>query len=575
MKTKMKKVFCLLLALLMVLSVASCGSKDDGAANDGGAANGTTGGDTGAADSGKTDAGDAGESDKPAADQVFAQTGETWEKMDSSIWTYDTTLNVAMNAEPVCLVYEYNVMTKPDFNIVRLVHSALFEYDQNSEIVPMLAESYEWVDNLHIRIKLREGVMSYGGNELTADDVLWNLQVGEENGGAANFTTYFSAAESSVEDKYTVVVGLSKSNPDIFRAFTETYIVSKADVEALGGLQAASLNPQCNYGRYNFKEWVPGQYVLLERNENYWGKDLESAGGYYQYIKLSWISDSASRVMAVQSGNVDMALGLGYADCAGFVGSTELTVVGKESSRCVGLAFNCAEGMLFNDVNLRSAIYELIDPVVCAQIMYGGYSETTDIFCATTASWYVPGLDPDRAVDVDKAKEYLAAAGCPDGFSFTLTLEPDDALKQVAEYLQAQFLEVGINMEINSPELSDYFNIIYAGESQVFMTQSGRFIDVGQAVQAWDGRISYASCGGGCGVQDQEIMDLCDIIYSSIDEAEIKDAYTRIAQKVFDEHYTIGICNGVNYILTANDITGFVIGQNGNDHLQFMHPVEA
>lgn len=571
MKTTLKRVFCLLLALLMLLSLAACGGKDDGTKSD----------DTGktTTDSGtKTDTGSAGaDADKaPAtADEVFGSEDETMENMSSSTWTYDTTLNVAMNAEPVCLVYEYNVMTKPDFNIVRLLHSALFEYDQNGEIVPMLAESYEWIDNLHIRIKIREGVMSYGGNELTANDVLWNLQVGEQNGGAANFTTYFSAAESKVEDDYTIVIGLSKSNPDIFRAFTETYLISEADVEALGGLQAASLNPQCNYGRYNFVEWVPGQYVMLERNENYWGKELESAGSYYQYIKCSWISDSASRVMAVQSGNVDMALGLGYADCAGFVDSTELTVVGKESSRCVGLAFNCAEGMLFNDVNLRSALYELIDPVVCAQIMYGGYSKTTEIFCATTAGWYVADLDPDRAVDMEKAKEYLAAAGCPDGFEFTLTLEPDDALKQVAEYLQAQFLEVGIKMEINCPELSDYFNTIYAGESQVFMTQSGRFIDVGQAVQAWDGRISYASAGGGCGLQDQEIMDLCDVIYTSIDDAEIKDAYTRIAQKVFDQHYTIGICNGVNYILTSNEITGFVIGQNGNDHLQFMHPVDA
>lgn len=569
MKTTLKRVFCLLLALLMILSLAACAKTDDGGKTD----------DAGKPDSGTSSSGNTGNAGTPSepakADDVFGGDDEAKEDMSSSGWSYDTTLNVAMNAEPVCLVYEYNVMTKPDFNIVRLIHSALFEYDQNGEIVPMLAESYEWVDNLHIRIKLRDGVKSYGGNEFTANDVLWNLQVGEENGGGANFTTYFSAAESKVEDDYTIVIGLSKSNPDIFRAFTETYLVSKADVEALGGLQAASLNPQCNYGRYNFVEWVPGQYVMLERNENYWGKDLESAGGYYQYIKCSWISDSASRVMAVQSGNVDMALGLGYADCAGFVDSTELTVVGKESSRCVGLAFNCAEGMLFNDVNLRSALYELIDPVVCAQIMYGGYSKTTEIFCATTAGWYVPGLDPDRAVDVEKAKEYLAAAGCPDGFEFTLTLEPDDALKQVAEYLQAQFLEVGIKMEINCPELSDYFNIIYAGESQVFMTQSGRFIDVGQAVQAWDGRISYASAGGGCGLQDQEIMDLCDIIYTSIDEAEITDAYTRLAQKVFDQHYTIGICNGVNYILTTNDIAGFVIGQNGNDHLQFMHPVEA
>ncbi len=573
MKKTWKKLTCLLLALLMIFSVASCAS-DDGETSEGTPSGGdnTANTDEGGGASGNET---GGEQDSTSADEVFVTEGEVWENMDSSIWTYDTTLNIAMDAEPVCLVYEYNVMTKPDFNIVRLIHSALFEYDQNGEIVPMLAEEYEWIDNLHIRIKIREGVMAYNGTELTANDVLWCLQVGEENGGAANFTAYFDASESYVEDDYTIVIGLSKSNPDIFRAFTETYIISQSCVEELGGLQAASLNPLCNVGRYNFVEWVPGQYVLLERNENYWGKDLPTAGGYYQYIRITWISDSASRVMAVQSGNVDMALSLSYSDVAGFVDSTELTVVGKESSRCVGLAFNCAEGMIFNDVNLRSALYELIDPVVCAQIMYGGYSETTEIFCATTASWYVPGLDPDRAVDVDAAKEYLAAAGYPDGFSFTLTLEPDSALQQVAEYLQAQFLEVGIEMEINSPELSEYFNIIYAGESEVFLTQSGRFIDVGQAVQAWDGRISYADAGGGCGLQDQEIMDLCDIIYTSVDEQEIEDAYTRISQKVFDEHYTIGICNGVNYILTASDITGFVIGQNGNDHLHFMHPVET
>lgn len=546
MKHSMKRFCTFLLALMMLLSITACGGTNETPSN-------------------------AGTSDPVNSDSV--ETPSNAEPADSTGWSYGTTLNVAMNAEPVCLVFEYNVMTKPDFNIVRLIHSALWEYNQNGELVPMLAEDYEWVDSTHIRIKIREGVLDCNGYELTANDVLWCLQVGEENAGAANFTTYFTAADSYVEDDYTIVIALSKVNADIFRAFSEFYIITEASVEELGGLQAASLNPQCNVGRYNFVEWVQGQYVLLERNENYWGKDLDSAGSYYQYIKLTWISDSASRVMALQSGDVDMALGLGYSDCVAFVDSTDITVVGEESSRCVGFSFNCAEGELFYDANLRSALYELVDPVACAQIMYGGYSSTTEIFCATTASWYVPGLDPDRAVDVEAAKEYLAAAGCPDGFKFTLTLEPDDSLKQVAEYLQSVFLEVGIEMEINSPELSQYFNEIYAGDFDVFLTQSGRFIDVGQAVQAWDGRMSYADCGGGSGVQDLEIQGLCDIIYTTVDEDELKDAYTKVAQIVFDNHYAIGICNGVNYILTSSDITGFVIGQNGNDHLQFMHPI--
>lgn len=550
MKKTLKKSCALVLALVIVLSLAACGGSG-----------GTTTDPGPSAPDGSTPASSSDTSGSGPAELSGSAAGDT--------------LNIAMNAEPVCLVYEYNVMTKPDFNIVRLIHSALWEYNQDGELVPMLAEDYEWVDSLNIRVKIREGVLAYNGAELTANDVLWCLQVGEENAGGANFSAYFNASKSYVEDDYTIVIALSKVNADIFRAFSETYIISQSCVEELGGLQAASLNPLCNVGRYNFVEWVPGQYVLLERNENYWGKDLDSAGSYYKYIKLTWISDSASRVMALQSGDVDMALSLGYSDCAAFVDSSTVTIVGEESSRCVGFSFNCAEGQVFYDANLRSALYELIDPVACAQIMYGGFSSVTEIFCATTASWYVPNLDPDRAVDVDAAKEYLAAAGYPNGFKFTLTLEPDDALKQVAEYLQSVFLEVGIEMEINSPELSQYFNEIYSGEFDVFLTQSGRFIDVGQAVQAWDGRKSYADCGGGTGVQDERIKELCDIVYTTVDEKELKDAYTEIAQIIFDNHYSIGICNGVNYVLTSSDITGFVIGQNGNDHLQFMRPVNG
>ena len=214
----------------------------------------------------------------------------------------------------------------------------------------------------------------------------------------------------------------------------------------------------------------------------------------------------------------------GYSDCTAFIGSDELTVIARDTARVAGLTFNCAEGHLFTDKNLRCALYELIDADVCAQLMYGGYPETTETMCSTKAPWYVPNLDPDRAVDMDAAKEYLAAAGCPDGFEFTLLLEPDDAMRSVAEYLQSVFLEVGIKMNITNVEYGDFFQRLNDGDYDVQMTQSGHFIDPGPGAQTYDGRLNYVETDGGANVPDQKIYDLCDTIYSTVDEDELSAA---------------------------------------------------
>lgn len=199
----------------------------------------------------------------------------------------DETLTVVLGGEPASLLVESTAgaMSTP---IRMLVGDRLLDYDKETgEFTGMLLESWEIVDENHLRGFVRKGVTAYDGTEFNAHDIIYSLQT------AAELSPIFLASSLNVEncvaeDDYTVLFETSGTVTSTMgmMATGVNSMLDESSMEACGGVEGARTNPCWGVGKYKFVEWVPGHYVLLERNEDYWD---DSYVGYYKNIKFTFL----------------------------------------------------------------------------------------------------------------------------------------------------------------------------------------------------------------------------------------------------------------------------------------------
>lgn len=465
----------------------------------------------------------------------------------------DAVLNVALPAEPDFLLPQGGNPTVADTIVISCLFDNLFTADEDGEIVPYVAESYEWIDDTHIRITIRDGVIAADGSELTANDVLYSLQQGNTGNYATYYQMYLNVDNCEVEDDKNIVLELPSPNPTFLYILCDIPfgLIDESSVEATGGISENNLFPQCGTGRYTITEWKAGQYITLERNDDYWGGLDDS---YYKTIRFTWVSDTASRALNVQSGDVDVAVDLSYPDVVSMMESDAVSVFTAEAPRTVVVTFNCSEDSIFNNAKLREAVYYAINAEDCAAVLFHGYSTTVETGVPTNVYYYYDQKDKVE-YSVEKAIQCLEEAGYPNGFDFTLTVEPGAGYGTVAELMQAQLLDAGINMTIDEVELVDYFTQVAAGDYECYIGT----LSCGDAttfLNQCDGRKDYLASHGGPAYYDEEMIQWVDQCYST-DEAESLEAFQKVQELAFDNHIYMGICDFINFTATSSGVTNY------------------
>lgn len=184
------------------------------------------------------------------------------------------------------------------------IHEGLTTFTPDVEIVPVLATSWELLDDeVTWRLNLREGVTFHTGNPFNAEVVKWNFDRmlnPEDPGVAAGLMA--NVEEVRVVDDLTVDVQLEAPN-GVFPALLAAPLLMMADMqhfESIGEQEYAS-NPS-GTGPFKFESWDPGSRVVLSAFENYWG----DVGAGVDELVFETIPEDASRVLALRTGEVDM-----------------------------------------------------------------------------------------------------------------------------------------------------------------------------------------------------------------------------------------------------------------------------
>jgi ABC-type transport system substrate-binding protein len=448
----------------------------------------------------------------------------------------DETLVVAMPSEPNALSPLNGSNSHMDNNIQVHIGSRLFELNTNKDLEYSLAASYETIDETHYRIRLRDGLCFSDGTPLTAADVAYTFTLAKEE---TNLTwcEKFDPAGFVVEDEKTVVIAYTQYAPGFPSDLGESaaWIASKKSLEAMDRA-AMNRTPPAGSGRYKFVEWKSGEYILLERNENYWDSDYT---GYYKYLKFIFISDAASRTLAVRSGDADVGMELTLSEAKALENDPAVKPVIFQSGNTRNLYFNTSKG-IFTDPKLREACMYLVNSQAIAEITNAGYGKVVQGFIPESNPYYKEYYpNGQHPMDVAKAKQLLAEAGYPNGFSCKAVILP--TFEQLAVIVQENFRQANINMEITILEPARAVGEFRAGNYEIAIGQNDNSIVHLENFNLIDPETAWTTIGGPK-ITDPAMIPILKKARSS-DKALEKEGWIEVIDYIFDNVCLVGLCD--------------------------------
>ena len=340
-----------------------------------------------------------------------------------------------------------------------------------------LAEDYQY-ENGDLTVYLRTDVCfqdkePYNGRPLVSGDVKWTydrlLGIGSGYDKPYASENDWSAALPMVEsiecpDEHTVVFHFNTDSEVALNTFITTQVcIGGPEWDELTTEQQNDWHYAAGTGPYILEDYSPDNYMTFVRNENYYDHDERYPDNrlpYLDRIKLQFISDSTQLQTQFIAGNIDV---MSWGN--NLLNKTEIELLEDTMNAGDYVKYVYDSGAYsialkqtiepFRDIRVRQAM-QLAIPVQEIHEQYFGYTPDTISLCgmfspntqfSSVDQWSQELYDSYHTYDPERAKELLAEAGYPDGFSFDFIMSPSadaDLFALVSNYLA----QVGIQMNI-------------------------------------------------------------------------------------------------------------------------------
>jgi peptide/nickel transport system substrate-binding protein len=339
------------------------------------------------------------------------------------------------------------------FRRIDLLYNKLVTYDANLHIVGDLASSWDTPDNRTYVFHLRPGVRFHDGTPLTADDVVFTIQRVLDPATASPARSYLDAVDSvTATDPLTVRMHLKYPLASTLAALTSANlaIVEKAAVQKNGDLQKT----EAGTGPFILAEWVPDNYMRLEKNPNYFKRGLPKI----DEIVIRVVPEEASLLAGVRSRSLDMATISDGSVVKQAQQDKTLQVAQAASLNLRIFSFNTTRAP-FTNPKVRDAIAYAIDRQAIVAAAEFGLGEVSGPIPAPDKLYALPVSSfPEYHTNPARAKQMLQEAGAA-GASFNIVASPTyEGGLAVAQVIQAQLRAVGLNPTIDNVEWGTYIN---------------------------------------------------------------------------------------------------------------------
>ena len=317
-------------------------------------------------------------------------------------------------------------------------------------------------DGLSLTLHLVKGAKFHDGTPITSEDVAFSIMAIKVNHPFK--AMYAPVSGVDTPDSYTAVIRLSKPHPAILLCMSPVLcpIMPKHVYGTDPNIRQNPANKApIGSGPFKFVEWKPGDYIMLEKNKDFFIKGKP----HVDRIIIKIIPDMNNRVMAVERGEVDaMPFFDSLREVKRLSGDKNLVVTNKGYAGIGSLdwvAFNTGKKP-FDDVRVRQAAAYAIDRNFFAKVIMMGLVTPSATPITPFSPFYTKDVNM-YDVNLEKAKKLLDEAGYPvkaDGTRFTVTVDyapGSPTTKMMAEYLKPQLAKVGIDAKIRiSPDFGTW-----------------------------------------------------------------------------------------------------------------------
>ena len=471
---------------------------------------------------------------------------------------YKNTLTWAQGADVTSLDPHQGKET-PAVQVNTQIFDTLVTVDpETNEVVPQIAESWEQTDDQTYVFKIREGIKFHDGSDLTAEDVKFSLDRAR-NSAAVSYIVNF-IEEVTVDDDHTVTVKTTAPYAPTLRnlAIPFAAIVPKAVVEAD---ENAFIQNPVGSGPYKFVEWNHGDHVTLKAFDDYYAGKPET-----ENLIMKVIPETSQRTIALETGEVDLAYDLAVNDIPKVNSDDKLTVYEIPSLTCWYVSMNMNKKP-FDNPKVREAMSMAIDRQTIIDTINAGSGQTADAIIAPAVfGYYSTGV---KEYNPTKAKELLAEAGYPNGFSTTLWVNDNQSRIEMCQAMQAMFLEVGVQCNLEVLEFGSFISRTTAGDHDLayfgWTTSSG---DADYSYYSLEHSTQQGAAGNRSFLADPDVDKLIEEARSNTNEEERKELYKELAIKLDEINNNIPVYYSSINVGANKKVEGFVMDANGYHSLE-------
>ncbi|MGE4352855.1 MAG: ABC transporter substrate-binding protein [Oscillospiraceae bacterium] len=439
-------------------------------------------------------------------------------------------------------------------NVTRMLYDCLIRLDTDgTTFVPMLADSWEWLDDNTIEFKLKQGVHFHNGDELTSEDVLYTFDRMAQSGFCKHLITMIT--DSKIIDDYTFDLTVSDESAALLSSLAHQCagIVDKSyteDLEASGKTLSEAPN---GTGPYKFDYWNAGSDCRLAAFDDYYDDNYaaKNSGLVFKYYP-----EESSAVIALETGEVDVLLDVPSTSISELKSNPDITLNEFESTELTYIALNSSSGV-FADSRLREALAYAINRDDIIQVAVDGYGVPDYAPIGVAAIGYTD-TKVKHEYDPDKAKELMTEAGYPDGFEFTLQCYP--ALQKAAQVVQNACLAVGITCNIQVTEEAQLCASAGMGQHDAGM---GYWFANAEPDNSYSPLFhSDNNLKGGynwINIADPDLDSLIEEARKIADPNERLEKYGEINDYICENAYWIPLISEEGFVATRADVKGIVL----------------
>ncbi|MDR3331905.1 MAG: ABC transporter substrate-binding protein [Synergistaceae bacterium] len=340
------------------------------------------------------------------------------------------------------------------------IYETLLALDTKKNLIPKLAE-YKQLDDLNYEFYIKQGVKFHNGEELKASDVVFTIKRGIETPLLQYIFDVVDPASVVAKDDYTVALKLASPSASFLSSLTSNSASVVSEKAVSEGGENYGMNP-VGTGPMKFVKWEKNVSIEIERNDDYYGQKPE-----LKKIIFKPIIEATNRTIELETGGIDVAVDIPPTDYTRVAENADLRLATETGYSIRYVGFNLSKPP-FDNEKVRQAISHAIDAEGITLSIRSKNEEVTNAPYSSAMMFYDRNIE-HATYDPALAKQLLAEAGYPKGFTTTIIADERKERVDIATIVQQQLAEIGVTADIKVMEWGTFLNATYGGDTELYV----------------------------------------------------------------------------------------------------------